>query len=69
MFIDMAAFVFRQVYHYVTMGIVQNRAFSLIWGGECDDHASQGITIVKAYSVTAGLPPKALVTIRPKAFK
>jgi hypothetical protein len=51
------------------MGIVQNRALSLIWGGGCDDHAYQGVTIVKVYSVTAGRPPKAFVTIRPKAFK
>ena len=69
MLIDFMAFVFGQVYHYMTMGIVQNRAFSLIWGGGCDDHTSQGVRIVKVYSVTAGLPPKAVVTIRPKAFK
>jgi hypothetical protein len=31
MLIDFMAFVFGQVYHYMTMGIVQNRAFSLIW--------------------------------------
>jgi hypothetical protein len=31
MLIDFMAFVLGQVYHYMTMGIVQNRAFSLIW--------------------------------------
>jgi hypothetical protein len=49
MLIDFTALVFTgQVYHYVTMGVVQNRAFSLIWGRGCDDRAPHGVSIVKA---------------------
>ena len=31
MLIDFMAFMFGQVYHYVTMGVVQKPAFSLSW--------------------------------------
>jgi hypothetical protein len=33
MLIDFMAFMFGQVYHYVTMGVVQKPAFSLSWVG------------------------------------
>ena len=68
MLIDFTALVFTgQVYHYVTMGVVQNRAFSLIWGRGCDDRAPHGVSIVKVYTVTAGVPPTAVIRMCPKA--
>jgi hypothetical protein len=65
MLIDFTALVFTgQVYHYVTMGVVQNRAFSLIWGRGCDDRAPHGVSIVKVYTVTTGVPLTAFPNAR-----
>ena len=67
MLIDFMAFVFGEVYHYMTMGIVQNRRLLIDLGGECDDGAPHGVSIVKVYTVTTGVPPTAFMTICPNA--